>query len=471
MTALIAMVVLGQEPMVSQAVLSGIVVTELRAPEGMVQVYLPTDMRAGDVITGTVVAEAKGTGEEKTRNESVLNGYVIDVAGVPAARSNDKSSCWIRVSQLPSGGSPRIVLRSGEKEYSAPLAIESDPDTVRPPFVIPEVSATGRPLTITGPFDGDATTTSVSVGGKSAPVICETPRGTVVQPDASFIGKKSVTVNEAGSTAEGTIFLPRLTLSATKTTLVRGETATLTVRVDGLEGAPSSLYPIPVEVVNHTPQVINLAPRTNFAIESADVRGGVFTRTFQLTAVGSGSYNIAGLLYAVSLHNAKLAMSRTEFNDWLRAIKLSFAERIKKLQAELAAKGGRDAGLEANILRKQKSLNLLNDIGGAADAGQQARAIPLVDKVLADESFFSMAAELTSMAAEMLGYTDLPLPGIGTLLKGLKAIVKGAPRAVEALSEAQRLYDQIAALQSAQAKADKAREVQAALQKVREAVG
>jgi hypothetical protein len=471
MTALIAMVVLGKEPMVSQAVLSGIVVTELRAPEGMVQVYLPADMMAGDTISGTVVAEPRGTGEERTKNEGVLNGYAIAVAGVPAVRSNATSSCWIRVSPLPSGGSPRIVLRSGEKEFSAPLLIEATADSVRPQFVIPEVSATGRPLTITGPFDGNAGTTSVSVGGKAAPVICESPRGAVVQPDASFIGKKSVTVDEAGATVEGTLFLPRLTLSATKTALIRGETATLTVRVDGLEGAPASIYPIPVELVNHSPQVIDLAARTNFGIGSDNVRGGVFTRTFRLTAIGSGSYNIAGLLYAVSLHNAKLAMSRTEFNDWLRALKLSFAERIKVLQAELAAKGGRDAGLEANIERKRKALNLLNDIGGATDAGQQARAIPLVDKVLADESFFSMAAELTSMAAEMLGYTDLPLPGIGTLLKGLKAIVKGTPRAVEALSEAQRLYDQIAALQSAEAKVDKAKEVQAALEKVREAVG
>jgi hypothetical protein len=48
--------------------------------QGRVIVNLPDDMRAGDTISGTVVAEPKGqTPEERAKNMSILSGCVIEV--------------------------------------------------------------------------------------------------------------------------------------------------------------------------------------------------------------------------------------------------------------------------------------------------------------------------------------------------------------------------------------------------------
>lgn len=51
------------------------------APSGQLTVNLPDDMRAGDTISGTVVAEPKGqTPEARTKNQGELQGYVVSIS-------------------------------------------------------------------------------------------------------------------------------------------------------------------------------------------------------------------------------------------------------------------------------------------------------------------------------------------------------------------------------------------------------
>ncbi|MCA1850030.1 MAG: hypothetical protein LC672_02975, partial [Acidobacteria bacterium] len=57
---------------------------------GDVKVYLPDDMAAGDTISGTVVAEPKGTTEEeRAKNMGVLKGFVLEVDGEKASIRDD----------------------------------------------------------------------------------------------------------------------------------------------------------------------------------------------------------------------------------------------------------------------------------------------------------------------------------------------------------------------------------------------
>src|SRR5215510_12224699 len=62
--------------------------------QGTVTAKLPDDLSAGDTISGTVVAEAKGkTPQEKAQNLDQLNGYVVELANQPVPVDN-KVAKW-----------------------------------------------------------------------------------------------------------------------------------------------------------------------------------------------------------------------------------------------------------------------------------------------------------------------------------------------------------------------------------------
>lgn len=469
MVATIALFALAQlPPAFTQATITGVVVTDFDAPQGKIRVYLPDDMAAGDTISGTVYVEPKGTGAEREANAKLLQGVSVAIdadMGVMSGpkfvvRGMDKSHRLQR--------SIKVRVFSGGPELSAPITIDQVRTDSAQKFVLPEISPAGRPLSIVGPFDGDASNTKVTVGGKEAAVLAETPRGCAVQVDLSYIGPKTVTLDEAGKSTSGTVVLPRITLSAPKTALLKGERTTVTVQVTGLDGLGTSAFPIPIEIRNLTPTVVDLADRTNLGIEARDVRSGAWTRDFPITATQAGNYTITGLLFCIPLHDAKKAMSTEEFNDWVAGLKVLYNDKLKKLQEEADAQAGRnngkvDAGLSSNIGRKKKLLTVLDTFTGISDAGEKAVAADAIDKLLADEAMFSLAADLISLAADLLGYTDIPMPGIGHLLKGAKAVAKKLPKTLKALEAAEKIYEELDKIKDLKAKADKAKELRDAL--------
>ncbi len=462
MTTIVALVLLAQRPVFTQAVVSGIVVTEFDTPEGRIQVYLPQDMAAGDTISGTVFAEPKGTGAEREANDKVLQGVVVSID----AQYGERNGQRIVFRGLDKGHKLSRSLKtktySDGPTYEATIKVEEERSDKTLQFVIPEVAPAGRPMSIAGPFDGDIGTTTVSVGGKPATVFVETPRRCVLQADTSFTGKKSVSVSDGGVVGEGSVFLPRINLTATKTALARGEKSTLTVTVQGLDDAPASLFPIPVELKNMSPSIIDMPAQMNFGVEYADVRDGAWTRTVVVTASNPGSFVVTGLLFAVSMHDAKSAMTPAQFRDWCKALIVVYEQKIKDLEPRKA-----EAGFAQNIAIKQNLVRVLKVGAQVSTEGEKGIAATMVDKELATQSFFAMASDLITMAADMLGYTTIPLPNVGTLLKGAAALAKGSEKALEAVKAAQAIYDGISTAQDAK---DKAQSLKDALQKVKEAL-
>jgi hypothetical protein len=456
-------VALQQAPAFAQATVSGIVVTEFEAPQGRFQIYLPQDMAAGDTLSGMVYTEPRGTGSEREANEKVLQGVVVSIDSDMATR--DGTRIVLRAIDRSHRLSRSLRATIGTTTYSAPLQLDPARRDVTPRFRIPEVSPAGRPMTIVGTFDGDNGTTNVSVGGKAASVLVETPRTCVVSPDPSFVGRKSVSVSDGGRAGDGTVVLPKISLSAGKTALARGETTKLTVRVEGLEGLASGAYPIPIELRNETPSIINLARYTNFGIEQSAVSDGVFTRSFDITATSAGSFVVTGVLFMVKLDDAKKAMTPEEMNAWLAGLKAMYEDQIKKLESQ-PANGGRTAAInrKKRILEQIASLMPVSDEGGKQDAANT------MDKLLSDESFFDLAADLISLAADFLGYTDIPMPGLGALIKGAKVVVKKLPKVLELLEKAEKLHEELEKIKDAKEKLDKAKELKDALDKAKSAL-
>src|SRR6266852_1719541 len=185
---------------------------------GTIIVNLPDDMRAGDTISGTVVAEPKGqTPEERARNMTVLSGYVVEVQP-PKNRdgtSNPKVTITAQVTAAP--GPFTFTLPCSQphfQRYELTASIKTDLgklvfgtdipvdeiserslSSLRPHSVenhiyqLPTIGQQGQPIVITGPFDGNSSNTmfkwcinltptcgrNPSTGGVIAP-LAESPR-------------------------------------------------------------------------------------------------------------------------------------------------------------------------------------------------------------------------------------------------------------------------------------------------------
>src|SRR6185503_1179329 len=123
-------------------------------------------------------------------------------------------------------------------------------------FVIPPVGQSGRPIVVTGPFDGDLSNTilrsgpanrtvhefaktsdSISGGFEAIRPLAESPRQLVFESPRNITGPITIFVKEGdGAPTAGPMRSVAVQLSAPKTNLMRGEKTVVTVEVNGLQG-------------------------------------------------------------------------------------------------------------------------------------------------------------------------------------------------------------------------------------------
>ena len=258
---------------------------------GTITVYLPDDMAAGDTISGTVIAEPRGsTDVERSKNQDTLNGTVIDLGdGQKIKPTQGSFSCMIK-----SAGSAALKLtpvypNGGGQSVSVPLVRASVPPAL---FQVPTMGQAGRPLTITGPFDGDASNTRCSVGGVTAIVVAESPRQGIFMSPSSFIGPSTIDIHERSSEVSRPFRNIGVNLTAPKTNLMRGENTTVTVTVSGLQGITTSV-PLSLTTVG----TVNMqgGNQQNIRIDPSQVNAaGTFTQSFQMSAVQTGGFSVTG---------------------------------------------------------------------------------------------------------------------------------------------------------------------------------
>ncbi len=98
-------------------------------------------------------------------------------------------------------------------------------------------------MRIPGPFDGDAATTHVTIGGREVPIVAESPRGLVTGvPEDLPVGPTEVVVEENGKRTRFPVAVVRLKMGADRLTLLRGESTRFQVIVEGLNGIPDSAW-------------------------------------------------------------------------------------------------------------------------------------------------------------------------------------------------------------------------------------
>lgn len=262
----------------------GLKVVTFTADPGTVTVNLPDDMRAGDTISGTVIAEPKGnTKEERGANQTALKKFGIRLFGRAEDKPEDvvvgevitvfkyslvndrQNGNLITIGLMTANGQllSRVtipvlpmtptgaVITPDPKSTTPPgmtpsgAMITPDPKTT-PVFIIPQLGQTGRPIMISGrAFDGDSSNTELTIGGKPQTVLAESPREVIVSSPADIIGSSEVSVKEGDKETKGAFRNLKLDLTAPKTSLLKGESTELRVEVQGLEGLKQ---PVPLTI-------------------------------------------------------------------------------------------------------------------------------------------------------------------------------------------------------------------------------
>jgi cell division protein FtsN len=186
--------------------LGGTYVVSFSTQYGYVKVFLPDDMVGGDTVSASIFSYPEGANESvKNKNLAVLKSYRIhtDVqsASIQAGRIT------INIPRNMSGSSLRVTLRDGsnrELGYSSALVKLPDSYADRPEtpsafdFETPLIGQSGRLVEIKGPFDGDFATTELTIRGKPAHVISESPRKLVFEAPADLSGSAEIVLNENG---------------------------------------------------------------------------------------------------------------------------------------------------------------------------------------------------------------------------------------------------------------------------------
>jgi hypothetical protein len=272
----------------------GLQTTTFATPSGTVQVRLPDDMAAGDSISGTVITEPTGTTEkERARHQDELNGYVVEMEQQKAP-TRTKAFRWGIPSALATS-TATLILKDfrGREVAKTEVPVQSTPAAEPPPnFHLPSTGLAGRPLQITGPFDGDLRTTAVKVGGRQAEVIAESPRKTVARSPDDVVGASQIELQKKDVVQRGEFRNIAVRITAPKTSLIRGEQTPLTVKVSGLEGLH---HDMPLLLQNRTPGVVQVSggDAQQIMIHPQMVaEGGTYTWTGELTGINPGGFNI-----------------------------------------------------------------------------------------------------------------------------------------------------------------------------------
>ena len=287
----------------------GLTTTSFDTLEGTVSVNLPDDVTAGDTISGTVIAEPKGsTKDEQAKNEDSLNGYVVEVAKQETPTQQTHGSKWVIP---PAAQFIPVVLKNmlGKEvartqvpvlhgDVNKPRTGETPNGDLPQPgnYSTPQFGQAGRPVSVAGPFDGDFNNTAVKLANNTAQFLAESPRKVVVRSPANTIGQTTIEVNEQNRVVARCSYQSvGIKLAANKLNLIRGEQTMLTATLSGLDGVTG---PVSMQLTNATPWTVRMegGETQTITAQPQEFANGSFFATRTLTGVRAGGFSINAIV-------------------------------------------------------------------------------------------------------------------------------------------------------------------------------
>ncbi len=264
---------------------------------GSVKIYLPDDIRPGDIISGTVVAEPAGNNTRQTeRNIAELSKYTLNIGGnrytMPVKQEPFK---WIIPEDRQLSAPVELLQPNGSGAGQLTLPFNAGPVTEPKTegCVIPSHALTAAPLQIKGSFDGDLSNTQCMIGTQPMAVIAESPRQCQVYYPETGQGPRMMQVTENGQDkCNRQISGVDLQVTTGKLNLRKGENTYIDVRVTGLQQLPdkatltiTNLTPGVVTMTNGNLQVIPIWP-------PADSAEGVFSVHCPAQSITTGNFSV-----------------------------------------------------------------------------------------------------------------------------------------------------------------------------------
>ncbi len=281
---------------------NGLQTANVTTVHGTVRINLPDRVHAGDRISGTVRVEPSGTTEkQKAKAQKTLSEYAITL-GTNTWNTQDDPQPW-NVSKTTGTQQlfGRVLDAKGDVVGSFPIQVNPTPRSNMPAFSgykSPAYFRSGYTEQLYGNFDGNATNTSVQLGGQIVPILTESPEGIVCQIPESVSGSRSLTVTENGSSSTTTCNVLDMKLAMDNPNLSRGDSATMEITVLGLQDITT---PVNVVLANNSPDVVSLegGQQQVLTIQPKDARpNGIFSKKYIIRAYRTGAFDISCTLEA-----------------------------------------------------------------------------------------------------------------------------------------------------------------------------
>ena len=273
----------------------GLTTVTFTLAKGKIKAYLPNDIRPGETISGSIVAEAVGKNARQIENNlSALKKYFINIQNEKYPVDSYMSFQFMVAQDKPMTGVIQLITLSGviENEVALPTTSWQDLQPAPSQCIIPTHALTASPLTITGPFDGDASNTKCSLNNKPLEILAESPRQCVVLYPADAKGLQNVYIQEKNQpSCIQNISTVQMNISAGKLSLLKGERTYINVSISGLQNLPDTAV---LTLDNVTTNVVNMQPMNHVIILLIpdSVKSGILNRRFNIQSIKSGDFTV-----------------------------------------------------------------------------------------------------------------------------------------------------------------------------------
>lgn len=265
---------------------------------GTLKIYLPEDIRPGDIISGTIIAEPTGaTAKQMQHNLTSLKSYSVSVNKESFTVSGRQKSILYKPEEK--GGKDFGVFgieimctnAAGDATGKLTMSVRPRGEPVEK-CTIPSHVLTGYPFSIPGKFDGDASNTKCNLNNQPLEVLAESPRDCFVYcpPDAG--GLQTIQVSERDEQKCSTqISGVDMQVTNGKLNLLKGEKTYIDVKITGLENLQSEAT---LRLINTTPATVKMLPSNEMVVQLFPdiVSSGIYEKRVDIQSIKAGSFSV-----------------------------------------------------------------------------------------------------------------------------------------------------------------------------------
>ena len=274
----------------------GLTTAVFEMPQGKIKIYLPDDIRPGDVISGALIIEPFGN------NPTTISKNLIELnktsVNINAKRYGLMGTTPRVFTRLFDESLVRIQLFSENNQLVHDITSNGSDakfyknynDGSTNPYCFPSHIMASAPFRITGSFDGDIANTQCNLNNQPMQILAESPRSCIASFSSSVTGPQYLAIQEKGETkCNGSTNVVNMDVSVPKTNLRKGESTTIHVMITGLENLKDTAT---LTLSNTTPGIVTMQPSNDVVIffTPDSVGNGTFNRQFDVKSITTGDF-------------------------------------------------------------------------------------------------------------------------------------------------------------------------------------